>query len=253
MKFLVIPDVHGIKTWKYAVSTTLAEIDAHIIFLGDYVDSFNINASEILFNLKNIIDVKIKYPNRVTLLLGNHDYAYIFNKIHTSGYNFVASIDYKQIFNDNWKLFDLAYGFSGTEKYTLFTHAGLTNYFYNKLVTRINDPESILNDILIKDTDTDIKTLPIHELLNYIKDEADLIWTVGNRRGGTAQTGSIVWADKDELCKNAFDGIDQIVGHTNSYYTEIVSIQNSWHDYDKLYFTDTHTDTNLTSFMIDLH
>ena len=78
-KILVIPDVHGIDTWEEpAYKAVHAGID--VIFLGDYCDSFDIDPIKILDNLKKIIKFKEKFPDKISLLLGNHDYAYVFSK-----------------------------------------------------------------------------------------------------------------------------------------------------------------------------
>ena len=58
MKLLVIPDVHGITTWKEQVDLALNDNYTHIVFLGDYVDSFTIQPNNIYYNLYDIIKIK---------------------------------------------------------------------------------------------------------------------------------------------------------------------------------------------------
>ena len=98
MKLLVIPDVHGIDTWRSQVANAIISSDTHIVFLGDYVDSFVADAWTIFENLKDIIEFKVKYPEKVTLLLGNHDYAYIYGKSYISGHNYEMAHEYTRIF-----------------------------------------------------------------------------------------------------------------------------------------------------------
>ena len=246
MKLLVIPDVHGINTWKRQVNEALLEKDTHIVFLGDYVDNYVLDGLTILNNLKEIIELKKMFPTRITLLLGNHDYAYIFGKFGISGFDVAMWWDYRQIFNDNWKLFQLAWGFQGKDRYTLLTHAGLTESFYATLLEDIYAPDSIMHDILIKET-TNWWLMPIHELLNYFIDQVHTMWQIGYMRKGASKSGSILWADKHELINDRYTGIDQIVGHTINDYVEVKFMAK-----DKLYFTDVHTDTCLTGFMIEL-
>lgn len=70
MKTLSCGDTHGL-----GVADIMSEIiDQHdkIIFIGDYVDSFNIDDMSISANLFDIISLKEKYPEKIILLWGNH-------------------------------------------------------------------------------------------------------------------------------------------------------------------------------------
>ncbi|MFW6226313.1 MAG: metallophosphoesterase, partial [bacterium] len=126
-KVLFIGDVHGKPDWSDFFYDAFKDF-REIVFLGDYVDSFYINAHEQIKNLKNIINLKKEHSDKITLLLGNHDYAYIFNHFNTSGYQHTFSNDIKKLYSDNWDLFDVAWGYesdSNNSRYTLATHAGL--------------------------------------------------------------------------------------------------------------------------------
>ena len=249
MKLLVIPDVHGLTNWHQQCVDAIISRDTHIVFLGDYVDTHNedINPYDILINLEDIIEFKKRYPQQVTLLLGNHDLAYVFSKTYTTGFESYMWKIYYDIFNLNWNLFDLAWGFQGENKYTLLTHAGLTQPFYDNVVESITTPGSLMNQILCGEGDEDWHLLPLHELLNYFKDNIELLWQIGKVRKGLDLTGSIVWADKSELSAYNYPGIDQMVGHTNGYYVEIKEV-----DGDKLYFLDVHTSDSVIGFMAEL-
>lgn len=252
MKILVIPDIHGLDTWQNQVYRALNFTnDTHIIFLGDYVDSFDIPLHLIEKNLKSIINLKKKFPDRITCLLGNHDYAYIFGKMSTSGFQASYWDRYKEIFNSNWRHFNLAWGYTSEDgKYTLLTHAGLTKSFYDDIVKEIEAEDSIMHNILVDEAETPWKELPLHELLNYFIDKIDLLWKIGpsRTRGYSPNlTGSIVWADKSELIKYAYPGINQIVGHTNEDYIDIRKLGN-----DTLYFIDVHTNDRIIGFNIEL-
>ena len=48
-----------------------------IVFVGDYVDSFDISNVRILDNLKKILFFKKALPDKVVLLIGNHDIQYL--------------------------------------------------------------------------------------------------------------------------------------------------------------------------------
>ena len=73
---LIIPDVHGRDFWKEAVDNNKYD---KIIFLGDYADPYDfegITDEVTIENLKSIIAYKQQNPNKVILLLGNHDLHY---------------------------------------------------------------------------------------------------------------------------------------------------------------------------------
>ena len=187
MKLLLIPDVHGRASWQQPVKDALKLKDIHIIFLGDYVDSFDIPGFKILQNLREIIALKKKFPDKVTLLLGNHDYAYIHGFYAISGFQASMMNDYRQIFEENKNLFEVAWGSSGKERYTLVTHAGLTEGFYNVLQKKIEDPKDILHLLLVKFADKyeSWQQMPLHELLNYFKDKSEIMWYISAYRGSS--------------------------------------------------------------------
>lgn len=209
-KVLTIGDIHGRTDWEKMVLEALKNF-YHIVFLGDYVDSFNIRPVEIFHNLKKIAGYKRKYPDRITLLLGNHDFAYIDEHYQTSGYNFQAAMDYRPFFLENHEIFDVAWGYTNpaTHKYTLFTHAGLTLRFYNNYVLPLlKDPESALYKL----TEGKGLELDYHEILNFMRNEK-ILWKVGNARGGMGTPGPL-WADYNELVEENMPGINQVFGHT---------------------------------------
>ena len=205
-----IGDVHGRSDWEKMLLIALPKF-WHIVFLGDYVDSFDIPPYKILDNLRKIIGYKKKkYGERITLLLGNHDYAYIDKHISTSGYNHQFAIEYRNLLIENFDLFDVAWGYENDNKqYTLATHAGLTLTYYNNYVKPlIEDPNSKINKI----TNGKGNELKLHQVLNYMKHE-DILWKVGAERGGMGCPGPL-WADYNELISDVYPNINQVVGHT---------------------------------------
>lgn len=79
---LIIPDVHGRKFWKEAVEK---HPNLPTIFLGDYHDPYpyeRISREASLANFKEILDYARSHDN-VTLLLGNHDFQYIFDPLNS--------------------------------------------------------------------------------------------------------------------------------------------------------------------------
>ena len=84
MKTVTIGDIHGRCDWK---KVNPADYDI-IIFLGDYVDSYTIEDQAMLDNLAEIVALKKRFPQKVKLLLGNHENSYLFRQYRTTGYRY---------------------------------------------------------------------------------------------------------------------------------------------------------------------
>lgn len=188
MKILINPDIHGRVFWKYSIEYK-DEFDK-IIFLGDYLDAYS---PDLLLkeedNFKEIIQFKKDNPDKVILLLGNHDCHYINDKIYeASRYNSFKHNSYQKLFLDNIDLFQLIYIY---DKY-LFSHAGV----YQKWID--------LNKLTLKDLlDCDLDKLS--KSLNWI----DYF------RGGFYDVGSCIWADiRDSGTEKLLKGYYHIFGHT---------------------------------------
>jgi len=206
-RITIIGDLHGRLEWKEIANNALVNFNK-ILFVGDYVDSFDIKPAEILYNLKEIIQFKKDNMDDVTLLLGNHDYAYIYDHTSISGFMWQIWQEYKKLFKDNIELFDIAWGYRNpkTQKYTLASHAGLTyRYWMETIAPKFNRTDDTLEEIGPND-------LEIHEVLNLLKGDI-IIWKVGSMRGGGGTPGPL-WADYLELLDDPYPDINQIVGHT---------------------------------------
>ena len=117
MKITVIPDVHGTHFWEDAVK----ESADHIVFVGDYVDSWDNRQPDQMKNLQNIFEFKKANPDKVTVLMGNHDLSYISDP-WVSGHQWDYATEIWSIINYNLELFDMVAEFDGW----LFAHAGIT-------------------------------------------------------------------------------------------------------------------------------
>ena len=84
MKIIVIGDIHGRDIWKEIVKQ---EYDK-VIFLGDYLDSYDLPVDKQRQNLIDILEFKANNRDKVELLIGNHDFQYLpgINETY-SGYN----------------------------------------------------------------------------------------------------------------------------------------------------------------------
>ena len=121
MKITVIPNVHGTHHWEKAVITPEAASSDHIVFVGDYVDSWDNRQPDQMENLQTILDFRRDNPDRVTVLMGNHDLAYLSDP-YVSGHQWDYEADIRRIIRNNIELFDIATEYDGW----LFSHAGIT-------------------------------------------------------------------------------------------------------------------------------
>lgn len=138
---LIIPDVHGRTFWRNPVMETLQDTEAKIIFLGDFLDPYPHEWSEdvdyrkeSIERLKEIIDLKSKYPERITLLIGNHDCGYcIDDGICSSRMDYYNRGTIERLFRENWEMFQLADSSDIAGKHFIFSHAGILKGWVKKV------------------------------------------------------------------------------------------------------------------------
>ena len=197
MKHLIIGDIHGRDCWQ---AINVKNYDK-VVFLGDYVDSFTLSDLTIYQNLKDIISLKKKNPNKIVLLLGNHDIHYLyFPRYQCVGFRPSMQRQLTSLFFDNKHLFKIAYQ---KENY-IFTHAGITNSWYSEFLklpifAEIEDEKDTLADIINKADQTTHR---------YI------LHTAGYFRGGQGN-GGVTWADIKETQIDMLKGYHQVVGHSS--------------------------------------
>lgn len=196
-KTLSIGDLHGDSHWKEASPDKYDKI----IFIGDYFDDFVNSHNKQLENLLDLIEFKKVHPEKVTLLLGNHDVHYylwhtpLFKQVKASGFS--SSLLWKawHRFKEHHTLFQVAHQINNY----LWTHAGLSNGSYNMYFRSIcEDLEGTLADKL------NLLFKQLHPSLFHI----------GPERGGSSDYGSIFWADQSETEADHLLNYHQIVGHT---------------------------------------
>lgn len=194
---IVIGDVHGLTNWQDIVNS---HPNHRIVFLGDYCDPYECMEDEdVVDNLWNIISCKKLYPERIVLLLGNHDMHYLFDEEHfRCGSRFNPDLEERlhDMFELNRDLF--VYAYQDGER--LYTHAGMGAIWFRdvfgweKAVTRDSLPE-------------------IARALNHpTKKQFKAMCMVGRARGGNHVYPGIFWADITEVSMPV-RGIHQVVGH----------------------------------------
>jgi len=198
MKIISIGDTHGRGFWKL-IDINLYDL---VIFVGDYCDSYIYEDSEILSNLMDIIELKKSYPDKVILLLGNHDvqYMYLSEGFECDGYRASMSAILKHVLNENKELFQMAFQINDH----IWTHAGIADKWYDFNKDEIEEFSDKFECENLADT---------FNKMMYAK-ENRLLHQVGKKRQGRYPAGGITWADRFETSLYPFKGYHQIVGHT---------------------------------------
>lgn len=123
MRIAVIGDIHGLETWRNVLDRC-GDYDK-VIFIGDYVDSYTMPNEIQHFNLREIIDFKNTYPDKVVLLLGNHDMHYINDNLECSGFSWNKYKLFNSLYRDNLDKFKMVH----REGDFIFSHAGLSSEY----------------------------------------------------------------------------------------------------------------------------
>jgi len=197
-EILIVPDVHGRDFWLPALN-----YQGDVIFLGDYVDPYpqeNITVEEAYQGWLKIVSFKQQNPERVTLLIGNHEMQYYnddfgagrFSKEYFPKFHEILTADATKGLFQICKQVD----------HYLFIHAGVTKGWYDRHYDKFKNLGDTLEEQLNK----------IFFERMYIFHEA--AWKY---RGGLDDTGSPLWADYREFgdeTEHFSPGMIQIIGHT---------------------------------------
>ena len=192
-RILIIPDVHGRDFWKEPVKQELKNSETSIIFLGDYTDGYHAEwepnfdyLQHTVDNLKEIIELKKQDPDRITLLLGNHDCGYaIGDTICSSRMDRLHRSELEKIFKENRELFQIAKEYDIAGKHFVFSHAGILKGW----VRSVWGEEADDTDFKVVDRLNTAWLIDDWSILNYLGDYDTY------RGWGGLQYGSPVWSD----------------------------------------------------------
>ena len=190
MKIIAIGDTHGRDVWKRIVEK---EQDAdRIVFIGDYFDTFRkeLRGTREMENFKEIVAFKRANPDKVILIIGNHDFHYMdFAMEQYSGYNEVFASMFSKLLYDARDVMQICH----IEENCMFTHAGVTNRWL------------LDNNI----TPADINTL-------FKESPSAFRFYRGDKSGyGDNWHQSPIWVRPEALVSDAVLDYIQFVGHTH--------------------------------------
>lgn len=220
-KILIIGDVHGRQFWKDACLNHKNEFEK-IVFLGDYVSPYpyeEISNNEAIDVFEDVLKFKKENPDKVVLLIGNHDLSYFNPSICDCRTDYTNWNKLNGMYFENMKLFDLAWETNIGNKRYFFSHAGVRKAWFdkwvkNKLFKWDNDdfpPVDYFNNLLhaTYDDEQSLNTTSAHNF-----DTAMGVYSTYRGWDGW-DYGSIVWADIREYGMGPeYDNVVFICGHT---------------------------------------
>lgn len=186
---------------KYYYSLPLSIYDK-IIFIGDYVDSFTKNNEEIINNLEDIILLKQFYPDKIELLLGNHDISYLIPTQRCSGFNPTMQPYMDIFFKEHINMFNLCYQIENV----IWTHAGITNSWLEEFEKNAKKKWYY----------------PYHIENKSISEKLNFAWKAIHKK--LFLSSGPLWVRPNELNNDQLTDYIQIVGHTP--FDKVTTISN---------------------------
>ena len=192
MKTILLGDTHGRTLWKDIVTK---ESPDQVVFIGDYFDSLDISQENQLRNFIDILEYKYRVPNTI-LLIGNHDFHYMFNYERYSGFQPKMYPTFNHLLNEEKDSFQMAFLLDDL----LCTHAGVSSEWLKD------------NDI---SEDADI----VKEINELFIAQPRMFMFTGSEPSGDDAYQTPIWirpqslmnANKNSSLKNTYR---QVVGHT---------------------------------------
>lgn len=185
MKTIIIGDIHGRSIWKEIVKK---ENPDKTIFLGDYVDSFDINGRDQIDNFKEILDYAKN--NNTVLLYGNHEHHYLIPEEKYSGFQLWFALEIKEALEKC--ISDKILNIIHIQNNVIFSHAGVTKTWLKS------------------------KLIELEEINNYFYFNINAFNFSGVDMTGDDITQSPIWVRHKSLLKDKIDDYVQVVGHTET-------------------------------------
>lgn len=195
MKIVAIGDTHGRDLWKI-ISTIESDADK-FIFIGDYFDSRDdIDVSAQIENFKKILEFKKENPDKVFLMIGNHDFHYLKGCGETySGYQQYAAMDINEVLQPALTSGHLQICHVYDDY--IFSHAGLTQTW-------------------CENNDIDLYNIEESVNVKFMKSMESFRFEYGENldRSGDDVTQSPIWVRIPSLLKDMVKGFTYVIGHT---------------------------------------
>jgi hypothetical protein len=191
-KHIFVGDIHG----DVGIIRALPEKfpDHHLIFVGDFLDSFTYPSSYQVECVRLVLDY-IR-TGRATSLFGNHEFSYLGpRQLLASGYNPITNAQFMPLVSDVRRAFKPFVYFSASR--VLVTHAGLTKQLWDEHELTIDTLESTLLDWF------------------RARECQSPFYAIGRARGGWDRWGGPLWCDYQKEF-TPIPGLAQVFGHSAS-------------------------------------
>ena len=215
-RMIIIPDVHGRSFWRNAIKEYQGK--EPILFLGDYLDPYpyeGISPAEAFRVFHEIIEIKRKSPESITLLLGNHDLHYLNSDMDGGRLDYTRKEQIVKDITENASLFQIAESVTIGHKNYLFTHAGVKEGWLQKHAEKLGVSVSInIADRLNAMWQSTEKRPRLLQML------ADIPYS----RWGSSPYGSPVWNDVDDIddSRDEVPGYIQVFGHSQQMINPVI-------------------------------
>ena len=237
MRYYIVPDVHGRLFYQDPIKQALSEKDSHIVFLGDYIDPYpheHITPDEAFERFKDIISLKKLNPNKITLLIGNHDLHYIDGSRRGCRMDYRNKSEIVSLFKNNIELFEYVKFITVNEKNFILSHAGFhynwIREYSDKLGMFREDWEDFSEEKCI-----DFFNFSFLSSFDWNEMSKDPKWLfrygdASYARGGYGNHPSFLWSD---LSDHIFEHVkvrdcEQIFGHTMQQVGNYVRFDNCY-------------------------
>lgn len=235
---LIIPDVH--LRIKLVSAIIKHEQCDKVIFLGDWFDQFGDSVEDNKYTA-DWLSEHVDNPD-YTFLRGNHDISYEFNNKVTrcSGYDYFKWVHIRDVMEKRIR-HGYANSDSGWSRFKWHTWLGDNWLLSHAGLHPSHVPGELLKEGNLKSLKgwLDVET---HQATEYaLKGRSHWVYAAGYARGGPYPFGGLVWNDfNSEFIP--IKGINQLVGHTNQFYTRdmasknINGSENHCIDYDNTFY-----------------
>ena len=206
-EYIIIGDIHASTKWKQIVDKHQTE---HIIFIGDYVDTFDkIPPEKQAENLKDIVKFREENSDRCTMLIGNHDYHYtkhaLYCNIEYSGFSRGGKLLYMHLIESLLETKQIQA--CKVIDNIIISHAGISKVWCETYNINPDNLEKEVNELLYnKISAFDFLRNPKDQ--NYHNIYGNGVWQ------------SPLWIRPQSLNKSNFDITVQIFGHTSQDFIE---------------------------------
>ena len=192
MKIAIVSDIHQSIYWRKILKRT-NDFDK-IIFLGDEFDCWTNKWPLQMDNAENIITFKKNNPEKIDLCWSNHATSYFLDE-RCSGYQSEHAIDIKEFYNKHKALYNIIYTYDNW----IFSHGGVSAEW--------------MKCCGIKE---------ISEINTFFNERPNFFRWVGPDGYGNNPNEGPLWIRPNALMNNYVKGYNQVTGHTEYQYPEII-------------------------------